>query len=48
MYNFSEIRIPMSGYATHPVPFIADHPFIFYIKVADVVIFAGRVTEPRY
>jgi serpin B len=48
MHNFSVIRIPMSRCETPPVPFIADHPFIFYIKVDDVVIFAGRVTEPRY
>jgi serpin B len=46
--TFAVIRIPMSGYATPPVPFIADHPFIFYIKVDDVIIFAGRVTEPHY
>ncbi|XP_064213734.1 antichymotrypsin-2-like [Tribolium castaneum] len=29
-----------------PKNFIADHPFIFYIKVKDLVIFAGRVTNP--
>ncbi|KAJ3644608.1 hypothetical protein Zmor_022328 [Zophobas morio] len=29
-----------------PKEFIADHPFIFYIKVKDVVIFSGRVVDP--
>ncbi|XP_068913210.1 alaserpin-like isoform X3 [Tenebrio molitor] len=28
--------------------FIADHPFIFYLKVKNVIIFAGRVIEPCY
>jgi serpin B len=46
--TFAVIRIPKSGCIPRPVPFRADHPFIFYIKVDDVVIFAGRVTEPRY
>ncbi|RZC32222.1 Serpin domain containing protein, partial [Asbolus verrucosus] len=28
--------------------FIADHPFIFYIKVKNFIIFAGRVSSPHY
>jgi serpin B len=28
--------------------FIADHPFIFYIKVKGTIIFAGRVTDPKH
>ncbi|RZB39112.1 Serpin domain containing protein, partial [Asbolus verrucosus] len=28
-----------------PKEFIADHPFIFYIKAKDFIIFAGRVSE---
>ncbi|KAJ3644617.1 hypothetical protein Zmor_022337 [Zophobas morio] len=29
-----------------PVEFIADHPFIFYIKIKDIICFAGRITDP--
>ncbi|RZC42489.1 Serpin domain containing protein, partial [Asbolus verrucosus] len=28
--------------------FIADHPFMFYITVKNVIVFGGRVTEPSY
>lgn len=28
--------------------FEADHPFLFYIKINDVVIFTGRVLVPEY
>jgi serine protease inhibitor len=27
--------------------FNADHPFIFYVKVKGVVLFGGRVVEPK-
>jgi serpin B len=30
------------------IQFHADHPFIFYIKVKDLIIFAGRVKQPSY
>ena len=42
------VGVPLSGtyYAVPPKEFIADHPFIFYIKVKDLVIFAGRVVDP--
>ncbi|XP_970096.3 serine protease inhibitor 42Dd [Tribolium castaneum] len=26
--------------------FIADHPFIFYVKSKNVIVYAGRVTDP--
>ncbi|KAJ3644591.1 hypothetical protein Zmor_022312 [Zophobas morio] len=28
--------------------FVADHPFMFYIKVKGVVLFEGRVVDPQY
>ncbi|XP_044272319.1 serine protease inhibitor 42Dd-like [Tribolium madens] len=28
--------------------FTADHPFLFYIKINDVVIFTGRVLSPEF
>jgi serpin B len=28
--------------------FIADHPFVFYIKIRDVVLFEGRVLVPEH
>jgi serpin B len=28
--------------------FIADHPFVFYIKIHDVILFEGRVLVPDY
>ena len=37
---------------TEPPPatqiFTADHPFVFYITVNDVVLFEGRVLVPNY
>ncbi|RZC34789.1 Serpin domain containing protein [Asbolus verrucosus] len=26
--------------------FVADHPFLFYIKIKNIVVFTGRVTSP--
>ncbi|RZB38921.1 Serpin domain containing protein [Asbolus verrucosus] len=26
--------------------FVADHPFLFYIKIKDIALFAGRVSSP--
>ncbi|XP_068914664.1 alaserpin-like [Tenebrio molitor] len=46
--TFTMIATPLCGFMNIPEQFIADHPFIFYIKVRDVIIFAGRVTDPRY
>ncbi|EFA09184.1 serpin peptidase inhibitor 18 [Tribolium castaneum] len=40
------IAVPISAPLEQPKNFIADHPFIFYIKVKDLIIFAGRVTNP--
>jgi serine protease inhibitor len=28
--------------------FVADHPFVFYIKINDVILFEGRVLVPEY
>jgi serpin B len=28
--------------------FTADHPFVFYIKVNDIILFHGRVLVPEY
>ncbi|RZC42102.1 Serpin domain containing protein, partial [Asbolus verrucosus] len=30
-----------------PKKFIADHPFIFYVKVRSFIVFAGRVSSPH-
>jgi hypothetical protein len=27
--------------------FKVEHPFLFYIKVKDLIIFTGRVLDPR-
>jgi serpin B len=45
--TLASIAVPDSRRGT-PKNFIADHPFIFYIKVKDTVIFAGRVTDPKH
>lgn len=43
---FSVIHsIPLSGFFEPPAPpkvFNADHPFIFYLKKKDVIIFFGK------
>ncbi|KAJ3644613.1 hypothetical protein Zmor_022333 [Zophobas morio] len=42
--------LPVLGFGFmrgHPKDFIVDRPFIFYIKVRGVVLFAGRVVEPK-
>jgi serpin B len=46
--TFLSVGVPLSGYfpPRDPKEFIADHPFIFYIKVKDLVVFAGRVVDP--
>jgi serpin B len=40
--------VPTSDPTEPPKNFNADHPFIFYIKVKDTIIFAGRVTDPKH
>ncbi|KAJ3652998.1 hypothetical protein Zmor_018919 [Zophobas morio] len=44
--TFVLIAVPVSAPLHSPKNFIADHPFIFYIKVKDIIVFAGRVTDP--
>ncbi|XP_068915280.1 antichymotrypsin-2-like [Tenebrio molitor] len=46
--TFVLIAVPESATIESPKNFIADHPFIFYIKVKDTIIFAGRVTDPKH
>ncbi|KAJ3644614.1 hypothetical protein Zmor_022334 [Zophobas morio] len=44
------ISVPFLGSAfirDPPKDFTVDRPFIFYIKINDVVLFAGRVVEPK-
>ncbi|XP_044253156.1 uncharacterized protein LOC123004108 [Tribolium madens] len=41
------ISVPFSAPIAQPKNFIADHPFIFYIKIKDLIVFAGRVNEPK-
>ena len=43
---FLVVAVPEMAHFERPKQFIADHPFIFYIKIKDVIIFAGRVTDP--
>jgi serpin B len=45
--SFVVVRVPTSALNINPKHFNADHPFIFYIKVKDTIIFAGRVTDPK-
>ncbi|CAH1376608.1 unnamed protein product [Tenebrio molitor] len=40
------IAIPLSGPPKSIKMFKANHPFIFYIKIHGVIVFAGRVTNP--
>jgi serpin B len=46
--TFVLIAVPESATIESPKNFVADHPFIFYIKVKDTIIFAGRVTDPKH
>ncbi|RZC42731.1 Serpin domain containing protein, partial [Asbolus verrucosus] len=45
--TFAHVFIPMSAIIGEIPSFIADHPFIFYIKIKGVIAFAGRVTDPE-
>nr|BAI59109.1 serpin1 [Tenebrio molitor] len=46
--TFVVVGVPTSALNVSPKNFNADHPFIFYIKVKDTIIFAGRVTDPNH
>jgi serpin B len=46
--TFVVVGVPTSALNVSPKNFNADHPFIFYIKVKDTIIFAGRVTDPKH
>ncbi|KAJ3624377.1 hypothetical protein MTP99_018006 [Tenebrio molitor] len=45
--TYVHVAVPISAKLGTPKIFNADHPFIFYIKVKDTIIFAGRVTDPK-
>ncbi|RZB84935.1 Serpin domain containing protein [Asbolus verrucosus] len=45
--TFAPVCVPLSGIIGEIPRFIADHPFIFYIKIKGVIAFAGRVTDPE-
>ncbi|KAJ3624385.1 hypothetical protein MTP99_018011 [Tenebrio molitor] len=42
--TYIPIIIPEMALPDSPKQFIVDHPFIFYIKVKRMILFAGRVT----
>ncbi|XP_044253427.1 antichymotrypsin-2-like [Tribolium madens] len=47
--TFVAVGVPLSGVITSTSPpkeFKADHPFLFYIKIKDLILFAGRVVDP--
>ncbi|XP_063917698.1 alaserpin-like [Zophobas morio] len=44
--TFALVAVPMMGFSNKPKEFLADHPFIFYIRVKGVIIFVGRVIDP--
>jgi serpin B len=46
--TYVHVAVPISAKLGTPKIFNADHPFIFYIKVKDTIIFAGRVTDPNH
>jgi serpin B len=46
--TYVHVAVPISAKLGTPKIFNADHPFIFYIKVKDTIIFAGRVTDPSH
>jgi serpin B len=46
--TFVLIAVPESATIESPKNFVADHPFIFYIKVKDTIILAGMVTYPKH
>ncbi|KAJ3624383.1 hypothetical protein MTP99_018009 [Tenebrio molitor] len=46
--TFVIVTVPFSAKFVTPKNFIADHPFIFYIKVKDTIIFAGRTLITKF
>lgn len=47
MYYFSVFVLPgiPGPPPAQPVPFIADHPILFYIKLKHAIVFAGRFIQ---
>jgi serine protease inhibitor len=47
--QFTDVPTVVSALVEEPEAkiFNADHPFIFYVKVKGVVLFGGRVVEPK-
>jgi serpin B len=46
MYNFSVVPVHVCAVIGDIEEFYANHPFLFYIKIKGVIIFAGRVIDP--
>lgn len=46
IFEFSAVAVPLMGFSDPPKEFVADHPFIWFIKSSGVILFAGRVTSP--
>lgn len=44
VYILTEESLPLSSAAADAV-FTADHPFVFYVKVRDIVVLVGRVLD---
>lgn len=49
MYLFSAVVTLLSAPITppvQPIKFTADHPFVYYIKYGDILLFAGKTYNP--
>ncbi|XP_063916345.1 antichymotrypsin-2-like isoform X1 [Zophobas morio] len=40
-------HIESSLFKTQPKDFIVDHPFMFYVSTDEIILYAGRVLDPR-
>lgn len=49
MFFFSAVLTLLSAPITppvQPIKFTADHPFVYYIKYGDILLFAGKTYNP--
>jgi serpin B len=48
--TYVDAIVPLGGNmpVDPPKEFVADHPFIFFIKFKDLILFAGKVSKPNY